>query len=236
MRVFLSVFLFLGFIGVELNEVRIGGLSNGCAMDVLVGLMSPLSFTLIIIIPMILLNHQITEKNLKYQFVLRYRSWGDILRGELIKTVAASVLLAALFIAVVAAFSYTKKLPFYNWDSFDSRFFIHNGQILEVHRFVVFFYAFLCIAMRLILIQNILLLFLWGSQHRMVGMIAVLCITFDEGIRGDKLLCRLLSFDYDIWLSPFARIRLLLQMAGYLCIGVLLFRYFLSRKELLHCE
>lgn len=236
MKVFISIFMFIGFIALELNGVMSEELINGCALDVLVELMNPLSFTFITIIPIIILNHHITEKDFKYQFVIRCRSWVSILQGEMVKIVLASLLMAVFFLMSVIIFSYIEKLPLYNWNSFNSIFFVRTDQRLRLHGFIVYLYSLVCIVVRIIIIQNILLLFMWGCQYKIIGIIFVLCILFDEAIRGDKLICRLISFDYDIWISQFNRVRLLLQITVYFCIGILLFHYFLSRKELLHCE
>lgn len=236
MKVFISIFMFIVFIALELNGVMGGELINGCSLDVLVGLMSPLRFTFITIIPIIMLNHQITEKDFHYQFVIRHKSWISILWKQMIKIVVVSVIMAVLFLIAVILFSYMKKLPLYNWNSFNSIFFVRTDQRLGLYGFSVYLYALICIVVRMIIIQNILLLFMWGCQYKIIGIIFVLCITFDESIRGDKLICRLISFDYDIWISQFNRIRLLLQIAVYVCVGILLYKYFLSRKELLHCE
>lgn len=228
--------MFIGFIALELSGVISGELINGCALDVLVGLMNPLSFTFITIIPIIILNHYITEKDFKYQFVLRCRSWISILWGQMIKIVLVSLLMAVLLLMAVIIFSYMKKLPLYNWHSFNSIFFVRTDQRLELYGFTVYLYALICITVRFIIIQNVLLLFMWGCKYKIIGIISVLCILFDEAIRGDKLICRLISFDYNIWISQFNRIRLLLQISVYFFISILLYHFFLSRKELLHCE
>lgn len=235
MKVFIPIFVFIGFIGLELKGVMSGELINGCALDVLVGLMSPLSFTFIIIIPIILLNRHITERDFQYQSVIRHRSWLSILWEQMIKVVIVSVLMAVFFITTVLLFSYMKRLPLYNWNSLHSIFFIRTGQRLGLDGFTVYLYAFVCIVIRIMIIQNILLLFQWGCQYPIIGIISILCISFDESIRGDRFICRLISFDYHIWISQFDRIRLLLQVSVYFCIGILLYQYFLSRKELLHC-
>lgn len=236
MKVVISILVYLGFIALELNGIESGELNHGCALDVLVGLMSPLSFTFMTIVPIIMLNHLITEKDFKYQFVLRCRSWRSILRGQMAKIVLASLLMAVLLLMAVILFSFMKKLPLYNWNSFNSIFFIRTDHRLGLHGFTVYFYSLICIAVRIIIMQNIFLLFMWGCKYKIIGIISVLCISFDEAIRGDRLICRLISFDYDIWMSQFNRMRLLLQMAVYLCIGILLYQWILSRKELLHCE
>lgn len=236
MKVWIAVFIFLTLIARELFGVREEEIICGCALDVLVGMLRPLPFTLITIVPTIMMSSQITEKDFHYQFSIRHKSWKSILWEQMKKIIVVSVVMAVLFLIAVMLFAYMKKIPLYNWNSFISIFSIRTDKKLELCAFTVYAYAFLCIVVRMILIQNILLLFMWGGQYKIIGIIFVLCITFDEQIRGDRLICRLLSFDYDIWFGQPDRIRVLLQTAVYVCAGILLYKYFLSRKELLHCE
>lgn len=235
-RVMISFLILAGMMAVQMKDIRILSVPGCCALDVCVVLMAPLSFFMITFVPVIILNQYITEKDSRYQFVIRSRSWALILKQQLIRSVIASVMISVVFMAVVVIYSSVHGIPFYNWDSYASIFFLQTDRRLEPGAGYVCVYALVCLVLRCTIMQNILLLFLWGCHYKILGVFVCLCIMFDEAVRYDKVISRLVPFDYDIWCSPADRLRMVLQLAVYVCVFVLAYKFILNRKELLRCE
>ena len=232
----ISFLILIGMVAVQMKDLRVLSVPGCCVSDVCVGLMSPLSFFMITFIPVIILNQYVTEKDFQYQFVIRSRSWAVILKQQLIRSAIVSVMISIVFIATAVIHSSAYKLPLYNWDSYGSIFFLETGRKLALSAWHVYIYTWVCIVLRCMVIQNILLLFLWGWHYKILGVFVNLCIMFDEAARTDKIMCRLIPFNYDIWCNTEDRLRLILQLAAYVCIFALIYKFILNRKELLRCE
>ena len=235
-RIMISFLILIGLLAVQMKGMR-APLAAGCSMpDLCVELMGPLSFLMIVFVPILILNEGITEKSSHYQFVIRSRSWGAVLKEQLIHAALTSLMIAIMIVAVVVVYSLFNKIPFYNWNRYESIFFYKTGMRLERGGWQVALYALVCVAARCMIVQNILMVFWWGFRHKMTGVFVCLCAMFDEAVRNDKIICRLLPFNYDIWCEPSDRRRLVIQLAVYMCVFALIYKYILNRKELMRCE
>lgn len=235
-RVSGAFLILVGMILVQLKEVQVFSVPACCVPDVCVALMGPLSFFMITFLPVVILNQYITEKDFRYQFVIRSVSWRSVLKRQLLRSIIASAMISLVFLAVVAIYCLARKIPLYNWDSYSSIFFLRTNRLLGVSAWNVYIYVLVCIVLRCTILQNILLLFLWGCRYKVLGVLACLCIVFDEVARPDKVICRLIPFNYNIWCRTEDRLRLVIQLAVYVCISAVIYKLILNRKELLRCE
>lgn len=235
MRIWIAFFILMIHLVVELGDHSAGN-DFRCGADVLVGQLGPLTFLWGVVLPVILLNQQIVKNSFQYQYVIRSGSWKSILLTQLKKITLVSLIFAITYIVCVILYCKLNGLVLFNWDKYDSMFYIYTQQQLKAESTVVYIYATVCIFLRCLVINHILLLFFWGFRHEIVGMLVVICLVFDEAIRGDKWICRLFPFDYRIWCEANERARMVLQFVIYAVGAIVLYRYILLRKELNWCE
>lgn len=235
MGVIISFLLLIACILLELGRLPGISLDCCCGLDIMVNLAGALTFLFIVILPVFIQNFYITKDSFTYQFVIRHKSWRSILLTHIKKAVFFSLANACIFMLIIFIFLFIWNIPLYNWDSYNSLFYIYEGRCLMLNWYEVYLYACACIFVRCMIIQNILLLFSWQFRYRIIGNFIILCIIFDEAVRGDKLICRLIPFNYDIWYNTSARYRMAIQCVIYFCIAALIYKYILSRKEILQC-
>lgn len=231
----------IGFIILILHllvELRSNDMGNDfmCGADILVSQLGTFSFLWGVIIPVILFHQQIVKYTFKYQHVIRAKSWKTILISQMKKVTLVSVLISIVYILFVILYCKWNGVVLYNWDACDSLFYIYTQEQLGVSGSIVYVYAFICIFLRCVVINQILLLFLWAYDNEVLGVLTIFCLTFAEAILGLKWICRLFSFDYHIWCENDERLRMVLQSGVYVVAVVIIYRYLLLRKEKVVCE
>lgn len=230
MRFVIAFLILMIHLIVELGKNDMGN-NFMCGADILIGQLGPFSFLWGVILPVILTHQQIVKYNFKYQYVIRGSSWKAILTRQIKKITLVSALISMTYILFVILYCKSNGIELYNWDSCDSLFYIYTQQQLEVSGMIVYVYAFVCMFLRCVVINHILLLFLWACDHETVGVLVILCLTFAEAILGVKWICRLFAFDYRIWCENGERLRVVVQSAVYVVVAVTMYRYLLLRKE-----
>ena len=178
----------------------------------------------------------IVKNVFKYQHVIRAGSWKRILISQIKKTTLVSALISVIYIMFVVLYCKWNGIVLYNWDTSDSLFYIYMQKQLEISGIIVYMYAFICIFLRCVAINHIMLLFLWGCDHEIMGVLTIFCLTFAEAVRGGRWICRLFVFNYSIWCEKEGRLHLIVQSAVYVIAAVTLYRYLLLRKEQVSCE
>lgn len=230
MRIGIAFLVLIIHLIVELGNNDTGNLFM-CGADILIGQLGPFSFLWGVILPVILTHQQIVKYTFKYQHVIRGGSWKALLINQIKKITLISALISIIYILFVILYCKFNGVMLYNWDSCESLFYIYTQKQLGVSGIIVYVYAFVCLFMRCVVINHILLLFLWACNHETIGVLIVLCVTFAEAILGVKWICRLFSFDYHIWCENSERLRVVLQSMAYVVIFVAIYRYLLLRKE-----
>lgn len=235
MRYLISFIILILHLLVELRRNDMGNDFMSGA-DILVSQLGTFSFLWGVIIPVILSHQQIVKYTFKYQHVIRAGSWKTILISQIKKITLISVLISMVYIMFVILYCKWNGVVLYNWDACDSLFSIYTQKQLGVSGSIVYVYAFICIFLRCIVINHILLLFLWGCDHEVLGVLMIFGLTFAEAILGLKWICRLFSFDYLIWCANDERLRMVVQSVVYVVVAVIIYRYLLLCKEKVLCE
>lgn len=236
MSLILSFLILIGSTLLELGSWSNDSLVNYCGLDIMVKLAGPLTFLFIIIFPISIQNHYVTKRSFIYQFVIRRKSWRAILLAQIKKSAIFSFLNTAILILISLLFAYVYGIPLYNWDSYNSLFYIYEGQCLLLNCFQVYLYAIVCIFVRCVILHNILILSSWKFRYKIIGNFIILCIILDEALRGHKFICRLIPFNYNIWCNPDDRFQMVIQCIVYLCVAVFIYSCLISRKEILKIE
>ena len=231
----------IGFIILILHllvELRRNDMGNDfmCGADILVSQLETFSFLWGVIIPVILSHQQITKYTFKYQHVIRVNSWKTILISQIRKITLVSVLISMVYIMFVILYCKWNGVVLYNWDAYDSLFYIYTQKQLGVSGSIVYVYAFICIFLRCVVINHILLLFLWAFNREILGILMIFCLMFAEAILGLKWICRLFVFDYHIWCENDERFLMVVQFVVYVVVAMMVYRYLLLRKKKALCE
>lgn len=215
-----------------LSELRRGTYGKGglCRLDYGVFLMTPLKYALLMMLPLIISTYLMYRHEFSYSFVIRYGSWRNLWICQIKKSVVSSILYAVFLMGWV--YLEGSGLPLYNWNTQNSYYFGQTYHVLRLHPAEVIGYVFLMCVIRNIIMENILLFFMWQKSF-LLGVVFLCALNCFEIVQKKyRVFYWLISPDYAIWTSQNRRIAMFVGAGCYFLAGYLLFRVCINKKEL----
>lgn len=204
-----------------------------CGTDILVFIMNPLNYMMITIVPVIMSSFYISKHDFVYSFSIRHKSWKDIWICQIKRELITSFLYSTCIILCVFVFCYLNGIPLYNWNQNSSFFYLKNGIMLNDTSLEIYPLIFVCLFIRSLFFQSVILLTEWIHISKVVGVVIMVIICLDETVRGqDRIVNRLFTADYSVWMNQGMRTQMIVQGIAYFILGYVLFRVIIDRKEL----
>lgn len=227
------------YIGFSINQIN--GINAYqdifCILDCYVFMMSPMFYMTLIVFPIIITLSFSTKHDFMAIRITKYNSWKQLLKMQEGKILIYSVIYALIFMLVVGIIGQFSVKAGFNWNVEQSYFYMKSETTTNMGLVELLMFLFLMCVIRNVIIQNILLISLWVKNNIIYGIIAVFCIIFFEMNQPlMSMLLKLYSADYYIWSRQALRLRMVYGVLIYCLIGIIIFRFITSNKEVIVIE
>lgn len=229
-------FLYMLFFLSQIEEIR-AYQEVYCLLDCYVLMMSPLFYLGMMSLPIIFTFLCCTKHDFMAMRITKYPSWDYILKMQEGKLLVYSVLYAGIFMGMIALFAHFSVKTDFNWNLEQSYFYMQAETTTSMSYVELLFFFFILCVLRNFVMQNLLLLSLWGKNNSIYGIAAIFGIAiFELNNPKIRLLFQLFSPNYYIWSRQFLRYRMLFGVPVYALLGWVVFRMILARQEVLGNE